>query len=127
MTSMQSPPESQPVPHGVSHAFPQAVLFARNNFLANFDDWNHDVAKEIAAADGIVLTEDHWHVIRFIRDYYRTHSIPPSGRVVVKSAPQMLDPYGPFTRRHLQALFPLGGCRQACRIAGLPDYYQIGC
>jgi dissimilatory sulfite reductase related protein len=101
---------------------------ARNLFLANFDDWNHQVAEELAAADGLVLTEEHWQLIRIIRDYYETHRIPPSGRVVVKSIDRPTDPRTmPFSRRHLAALFPKGGCRQACRIAGLPAYYEIGC
>ena len=36
--------------------------------LANRNDWNEDVAREIAAYEGIPeLTQQHWAVIKFMR------------------------------------------------------------
>ena len=37
------------------------IELTANGFLANIEDWNEDIAKEMAAADGIPeLTERHW-------------------------------------------------------------------
>ncbi len=67
-------------------------------FLASFDAWNHDVAEAMAAEQGLVLTRRHWAVIEFLRDYYSEFGHPPSPRL-----------------------------KQACRIAGLPEYYCHSC
>lgn len=99
----------------------------KKGFLARFDDWNPDLALAFAAAEGLVLTADHRSVITFLRDYYNTHEMPPNPRLVVKSVGNAISPHIPFTRRDFEALFPNGGCKQACRIAGLPDYFCHGC
>lgn len=99
----------------------------KKGFLAKFDDWNRDLAVAFAAAEGLTLTAGHWSVIEFLRDYYSTHEMPPNPRLVVKAIGAEGSPHAPFTRKHLEALFPNGGCKQACRIAGLPDYFCHGC
>jgi tRNA 2-thiouridine synthesizing protein E len=95
----------------------------RKGHLARFDDWDRDIAQALAEEEGLALTDCHWSVINFLRDYYGTHEIPPSPRVVIKSIGSELSAHVPCTRKHLESLFPGGGCKQACRIAGLPDYY----
>lgn len=99
----------------------------KKGHLARFDDWDRDVALSLAREDGLTLTACHWKVIEFLRDYYATHEIPPSPRVVVKSIGHELSEHVPCTRKHFEGMFPNGGCKQACRIAGLPDYYCHGC
>ena len=96
-------------------------------YLTSFADWNREVALALAEGDGLTLKDDHWKVIEFLRNYYTTHEIPPSPRVVIKSIGHEISPHVPCTRQQLMDLFPQGGCRQACRIAGLPDYYCTGC
>ena len=96
-------------------------------FLARFDEWNHDRAVALAAAEKLTLGDAHWSVISFLRDYYATHEMPPTPRLVIKAVGHLISAHVPFTRRDLEALFPGGGCKQACRIAGLPDYYCHGC
>ncbi|MBK1702431.1 TusE/DsrC/DsvC family sulfur relay protein [Thiococcus pfennigii] len=100
----------------------------KRGFLADFDAWNRDVARTLAAAEGLTLGEDHWIVLDFLRDYFRTHAIPATPRVVLCAIGDRLTPPGvPAKRRHLEALFPNGGCKQACRLAGLPDYFCYSC
>jgi dissimilatory sulfite reductase related protein len=68
-----------------------------------------------------------FYVIQFMRDYYVTHQIPPSPWVVVTSIVDALSAHAPCIHRHFEALFPNGGGKLACRIAGLPDYSLCGC
>ena len=96
-------------------------------FLARFDDWNREVAIAMAEEEGLQLSECHWATIEFLRDYYKTYDIPPSPRVIIKSIGEKLTQYVPCTYKHLDALFPGGGCKQACRIAGLPEHYCHSC
>jgi tRNA 2-thiouridine synthesizing protein E len=96
-------------------------------FLANFEDWDRSVAETLATEEGLSLTECHWTVIEFLRGYYGKMHHPPSPRLVIKGIGEQLTMNAPCTRKTLEALFPGGGCKQACRIAGLPDYYCHSC
>lgn len=99
----------------------------KHGHLATFDHWEPEVAESLAAEDRLVLTDRHWAIINFLRDYYRTHEHPPSPRVIIKAVGDRVSPHAPCTRKALEALFPNGGCKQACRIAGLPEYYCHSC
>lgn len=99
----------------------------RKGFLASFDDWDPEVAEAMAAEQGLVLTKRHWVVIEFLRDYYQEFGHPPSPKNVIRAVGQEISPHVPCTRRTLEGLFPNGGCRQACHIAGLPDYFCHSC
>ena len=95
--------------------------------LARFDDWSKDLAEALATEEGLTLTESHWCVIEYLRRYYREYETSPSPRLVIKDIGEELTLNAPCTRRTLDALFPGGGCKQACRIAGLPEYYCHSC
>lgn len=95
--------------------------------LANFGDWSPDIASALAEDEGLTLTDCHWAVINFLRDYYAKMDTPPPPRLVIRGIGEQLTMNAPCTRKTLEALFPGGGCKQACRIAGLPDYYCHSC
>ena len=101
--------------------------FNKQGHLVAFDAWDHEVAEALAEEEGLTLTDCHWKVIHFLRDYYATHEMPPSPRVVIKSIGHEVSEHVPCTRKHLESLFPNGGCKQACRVAGLPRSYCHSC
>ena len=95
--------------------------------LLDFEVWSKEVAEAIAEEEGLALSDCHWKVIDFLRHFYAMHEIPSSPKVIVKAIGAELSGHGPCTRKHLESLFPNGGCKQACRIAGLPRYYCHSC
>ncbi|ESQ14725.1 MAG: hypothetical protein N838_10970 [Thiohalocapsa sp. PB-PSB1] len=99
------------------------VHFNQKGHLASFTDWDDDLARALAADEGLSLTDCHWTVIQFLREYYAFHQIPPSPKVMIRSIGHEVSMHSPCARRNLESLFPDGGCKQACRIAGLPDFY----
>ena len=103
-----------------------SVEFGPKGFLANFDDWNEELAEALAAEDGLQLRACHWTALRFLREYYYEYQVPPSPRTLVKRVGDKLDTVH-CTTHTLKELFPRGGCKQACRIAGLPTYYCNAC
>jgi tRNA 2-thiouridine synthesizing protein E len=103
------------------------LAFNKQRLLASFDDWSMSVAEALAEDEGLMLSECHWKIIHFLREYYGAHEMPPSPRVIVKAIGTELSAHVPCTRKHLESLFPNGGCKQACRIAGLPRYYCHSC
>ena len=87
-------------------------------YLIDPVDWNEDVAEELARQERIVLSDEHWAVIRFMREYYERRQIAPDARHVIK----YLAGYRGGSsggRNDLFRLFPYGYVKQACRIAGM--------
>jgi tRNA 2-thiouridine synthesizing protein E len=87
-------------------------------YLVDPADWNEDVAEERARQEKIVLSDDHWAVIRFMREYYEQRQITPDARHVIKflAAHRGGSSEG---RNDLFRLFPYGYVKQACKIAGM--------
>jgi len=81
--------------------------------LKNPDDWNEEIAKEIAKHEGIEeLTERHWMVINFMRKEYQEKGDAPSIRKLTKQSG--------VSTKELYQLFPKGPAKKAAKIAGLP-------
>lgn len=93
--------------------------FDREGFLRKLEDWSPAVAEQLAAGEGITLTEAHWEVIELLRDYYRRFESSPAMRPLVKYCAQQL---GPDKGRsvYLLSLFPGSPARVGSKIAGLP-------
>lgn len=102
------------------------IALGPKGFLADFETWDEEVAERLAQEDGLELQECHWTAIRCIRAYYQKYQVPPSPRVLIQHIGQRL-PGVRCTYSTLKELFPKGGCKQACRLAGLPDYYRMSC
>jgi tRNA 2-thiouridine synthesizing protein E len=93
-------------------------------YLVNLGDWNEDVAKVLSAQDNLELTESHWEVIHFLREYYDEYQIAPAVRVLTKAIGKKLGKEK-GNSKYLYELFPYGPAKQACRFAGLPK--PTGC
>lgn len=87
-------------------------------YLLEPADWDETVAQELARRENIVLSGEHWAVIRFMRAYYEDHQIVPDARHVIKYLAGYLAGGG-TGRNDLFQLFPYGYVKQACRIAGM--------
>ncbi|MDQ3025282.1 MAG: TusE/DsrC/DsvC family sulfur relay protein [Pseudomonadota bacterium] len=84
-------------------------------YLTDPDDWNEEVARELARREGIALTDEHWDVIRFMRELFNQRHIAPDARFVLKHLAQTRG----ADRNELFRLFPYGYVKQACKIAGM--------
>ena len=83
-------------------------------FLSHPEEWNEAIATIIAKKEeGIEnLTEDHWAVINYIRNYFLEKNLAPMVRKVCKNTG--------FQLRYIYELFPSGPAKGACKVAGLP-------
>jgi tRNA 2-thiouridine synthesizing protein E len=93
-------------------------------YLVNLAEWNKDLAVLIAKDEGIELTDSHWEVVDFLREYYNEYQIAPAVRVLTKAIGKKLGPEK-GNSKYLYELFPYGPAKQACKIAGLPK--PTGC
>jgi tRNA 2-thiouridine synthesizing protein E len=107
-------PESRPV----------APAQDEEGYLVDPDAWTEDLARTLAAREGIELTGEHWDVIRFMRAFYEERRIAPDARYVLK---HLAESRG-ADRNALFRLFPYGYPKQACKIAGMrkPRVWSTG-
>jgi tRNA 2-thiouridine synthesizing protein E len=88
-------------------------------FLIRVTDWNEQVAQYLADLNDISLTEAHWEIINFIRQYYLQYKHLPNARVFAKAIAKVLGE-DKANSRYLLRLFPEGPLKYACKLAGLP-------
>lgn len=93
-------------------------------YIEDLNLWSPEVAEVMAQEDGQELTEQHWEVINFLREYYDEYQIAPAVRVLTKQIGKRLGPEK-GNSKYLYELFPYGPAKQACRYAGLPK--PTGC
>lgn len=93
--------------------------YDKEGFLRNLADWTPAIAEEVAAREGLELTEAHWEIIALLREFYRRFEASPANRALVKFSAQEL---GPEKGRsvYLMTLFPGSPAKLGSKIAGLP-------
>lgn len=102
----------------------QTIEHDEEGYIDDLADWSRDVAGVIAQAEGIDMSDQHWAVIEFLRNYYDEYQIAPAVRVLVRAIKKEMGPeIG--NNAHMNGLFPGGPAKQACKIAGLPK--PTGC
>lgn len=98
-----------------------------DGFLTDSEQWEPAVAAEaMADIDGYQLTEQHWQVITFLRDYYKKYQIAPDLRIMSKSLANVLSA-DKAVKEQLSALFFGSPANTACRYAGLSNPVSSAC
>lgn len=87
-------------------------------YLVDPADWSEAIAEAFARQERIVLSDAHWAVIRYVRQYYEERGIIPDARHVIKHLAAYRGEASEG-RNELFKLFPYGYVKQACRIAGM--------
>lgn len=88
-------------------------------YLRNLSDWSPAVAEELAQAEGINLTPEHWELIEVIREFYSNFQLSPAMRPLVKAVKMKLgEDKGKSI--YLMKLFPGSPAKLLAKIAGLP-------
>ncbi|GJQ55323.1 MAG: sulfurtransferase TusE [Rhodocyclaceae bacterium] len=87
------------------------------------EGWSASIAEDIARAEGIELTADHWEAVRGLQEYFVRHEGDPiiSLRELHDALDERFHSRGGI--RSLYLMFPGGPIAQGCRIAGLKAPY----
>ena len=51
-------------------------------FMTEYDQWDETIGQELATAIGVDMTDDHWKVIRFLREDFQAKGETPTIRRV---------------------------------------------
>jgi dissimilatory sulfite reductase related protein len=96
----------------------QTLDVDERGFMTETGKWNKEIAKAFARLEGIEeLTEAHWKVLNYIRQYYLANNMCPMVRRLVKDSG--------LTLKQIYDLFPEGPAQSACKWAGVPK--PTGC
>jgi len=92
----------------------EKIELNEEGFLNHPEEWNKEIAAILAKTEeGLeMLTEDHWAVINYIREYYLEKNLAPMVRKICKNTG--------FQLKYIFELFPSGPAKGACKLAGLP-------
>ena len=93
-------------------------------YITDISLWSKELAELIAKDENIEMSDDHWEVVNFLRNYYEEYQIAPAIRVLTKAIKKTMGP-DKGNSKYLYELFPYGPAKQACKIAGLPK--PTGC
>ncbi|MEN9698464.1 MAG: hypothetical protein RL448_419 [Actinomycetota bacterium] len=81
-------------------------------FMTKYDEWNEEIAKELAKQIEIDMTDEHWKVIKFLRDDFKSQGETATSRRVQN--------VGGVAVKEQFALFPKKPAKKMAYIAGLP-------
>ncbi len=81
-------------------------------FLTAYDEWDEDLAKVLAANIDIDLTDEHWKVIRFLREDFKAQGETATTRRV--------QTVGGVPTKEQFELFPQKPAKKMAYLAGLP-------
>ncbi len=95
------------------------IILDEDCFLQNPEVWDEKVAEWLAKnLEGIEqLTERHWKVIKYLRQYWETYGVCPPIRMLLEATGETLE--------GIYELFPSGPAHGACKVAGAPK--PTGC
>ena len=83
-----------------------------DGFIQDPEAWDENVAADLAKTEGVDnLTEEHWKLVHYLREYYQKFGIAPMIRKLCKETG--------FPLKKVYELFPSGPAKGACKVAGL--------
>jgi tRNA 2-thiouridine synthesizing protein E len=90
----------------------QEVQINEEGFLTEYDEWNEEIGKELAANIGVDMTDRHWELIRWLREDFKEKGETATTRRVQTA--------GGFPTKEQFQLFPKKPAKKMAYIAGLP-------
>ena len=90
-----------------------AVARTPEGFLEHVEDWDRDLARELAREAGLPeLTDRHWLVVDYMRRTFLEKGDAPTIRTLGKESGVSV--------KELYQLFPKGPAKLAAKVAGIP-------
>jgi len=89
-----------------------------DGFITDPSSWTQELAVALGKTEDVPdLSENHWKVVDYLRNYYQEFGIAPMIRKLCKQSG--------FSLKEIYEMFPSGPAKGACKIAGLPK--PTGC
>ena len=97
----------------VRHIAGKEIIFDDDGYIQNPFMWSEEIARFLAHEIGLEnLEEEHWRVLRFVRNYYLAEGKEPLNHKIKLGTGMPI--------KEIEKLFPGGINRGVKRLAGLP-------
>ena len=97
----------------------EEILLDGEGYLLDLDEWSEEYVRVLAEHEELELNDEHWQVIRFIRQFYADHGVQAPVRDMIKHFKKAWGKEKGNTR-YLHDIFPRGGPqKQGNRLAGV--------
>ncbi|MCB1368135.1 MAG: TusE/DsrC/DsvC family sulfur relay protein [Rhodobacteraceae bacterium] len=90
-----------------------------SGYLTDPLNWSREFAEHVAREQDITLTDEHYAVIEFMRDFNEEHGVMADARFVLKFLAERHQTNKKGALKLMFDLFPYGYVSQACKIAGM--------
>ena len=81
-------------------------------FLTEYDEWNEEIGAALAENIGITMTDEHWALIKWLREDYKEKGETATTRRV--------QTVGGFPTKQQFQMFPKKPAKKMSYVAGLP-------
>ena len=88
------------------------VHINEEGFLTEYDEWNEEIGAELAKNIGVEMTDEHWSLIKWLREDYKEKGETATTRRVQNVG-------GVPTKKQFE-LFPKKPAKKMAYIAGVP-------
>jgi tRNA 2-thiouridine synthesizing protein E len=93
------------------------IMAIRQGALSK-QQWNRNKSARLALEEDIILSDEHWDVIQFLRSYYLEFGLPRYARTTARALNKKFADRG--GSKYLHVLFTGGPVTQGSRLANLP-------
>ncbi|WP_339511983.1 TusE/DsrC/DsvC family sulfur relay protein [Pseudomonas sp. RL_15y_Pfl2_60] len=97
----------------------RTIALDKDGYLCELGDWSEAVASELAQREALTLTEEHWQILKLLREFYAEFQLSPANRPLIKYVALKLGPER-GNSLHLNRLFNGTPAKLAAKLAGLP-------
>jgi tRNA 2-thiouridine synthesizing protein E len=103
----------------IKQSDPQRPALDADGHLQDYRQWTPDVARQMAADDGLHLNDTQLMILIAVRDFYARFAHAPATRPLIRYLIQQVDPT--LSNAQLMADFQTGlVARTLARLAGVP-------
>ncbi len=101
----------------------ESVERTDNGYLVNINDWNEEIAAEIFAEEGIDPTQEHWDVVKYVRQE-TLNGDEPNERSIMKAMGKIWG--RKVSSKEMYEMFPGMPSKQGLKIGGCPQSTRKG-
>jgi tRNA 2-thiouridine synthesizing protein E len=101
----------------------ESVERTENGYLVNSNDWNEEIAAEIFAEEGIEATQEHWDVVKYVREQTLAGD-EPNERKILKAMEKVWG--RKVTSKEMYEMFPGMPSKQGLKVGGCPQSTRKG-
>lgn len=97
----------------------RSIALDKDGYLCELSDWSEKVASALAQREALTLTDEHWQILKLLREFYAEFQLSPANRPLIKYVALKLGPEK-GNSLHLNRLFNGTPAKLAAKLAGLP-------